>query len=396
MLIEHLWNRPPMKGTHQLEAIESNSPSAQAQDLGEAYLRSTRALLPHVEVREGRWPIACEAAQLRRRLRDEWGLEPCDLGFCAHGSSSGDAERIYELLQDVIGHFRAPALTKLVDQLRGGYLTEAAFTERLCRALNGESCWTASLDRLQATDFHTTQEDLLLQELSRRIKRRDSPALSTAISAIKQARSIDNARACLHLVDAILQAGKPPGRTFLSIGAGTGAFEHLLAMTWSARLTAIDTVSSPFAAAALTAANSRVDEGVESVLSDCVPALTATAPGSVSVLVAKDVLHELSDPATVLTLAARVCAPEGLFLVVEPAFSRGDALSLQSLIELDSTVYPASFRSPDEWRAALLGAGFEIEHHLGISPGIIDNNDMFPRTAILARKRSSGRISCLS
>ncbi len=385
-----------MKGTQQLEAIASHSPPTRAQDLGEAYLRSTRALLPHVEERESRWPIACEAALLRRRLRDECGLEPCDLGFSTHGSSGGEADRIYELLQHVIGHFRAPALTKLADQLRGGLLTEAAFAERLCRALNGESCWTASWNRLQATSFHTTQEDLLLQELVRRIKRRDSPALSTVISAIRQARSIDNAHACLHQVDALLRAGSPPGRTFLSIGAGTGAFEHLLAETWSARLTAIDTVSSPFAAPAITGFGTRADARVEYVLSDCVSALAATAPGSVSVLVAKDVLHELSDPASIVTLAARVCAPEGLFLVIEPAFHAEDVVSLQSLIELDSTVYPSSFKPPDEWRAALVGAGFEIGHHLEISPGIIDNNDMFPRTAILARKRNRGRISCSS
>jgi SAM-dependent methyltransferase len=384
-----------MNGTHQLEAIASRSPSTQARELGDAYLRSTRALLPNVEEREGRWRIACEAALLRRKMRDEWGLEPGDPEFCAHGSG-GDAERIYELLQGVIGHFRAPALLQLTDELRAGYLTEAAFAERLCRALNAESCWTASWNRLRTTGFHTTQEDLLLQELGRRIKRRDSPALSTAISAIKQARSIDNARACLHLVDAMLRACGPPGRTFLSIGAGTGALEHLLAETWSARLTAIDTVSPPYAAAAMTAFGSHAGERVDYVLRDCIVALTATAPDSASMLVAKDVLHELSDPLTVVMLAARVCAPQGLFLVIEPAFNKEDTVSLQSLIELDSTVYPLSFRPPDEWRTALLEAGFEIEHHLRIPPGIIDNNDMFPRTVILARKRAQGRISCSS
>ncbi len=384
-----------MKGTHQLEAIASHSPSTQARELGDAYLRSTRALLPNVEERESRWPIACEAALLRRKLRDECGVEPWDPGFCAL-DPGGDAERIYELLQGVIGHFRAPTLLQLADELRAGHLTEAAFAERLCRALNEESCWTASWNRLRMTGFRTTQEDLLLQELGKRIKRRDSPALSTVISAIKQARSIDNARACLHLVDAMLRAGGPPGRTFLSIGAGTGAFEHLLAETWSARLTAIDTVSPPFAAAAMTAFGAHVGEGVDYVLRDCIVALTATAPASVSVLVAKDVLHELSDPVAVVMLAARVCATEGLFLVIEPAFDKEDAVSLQSLIELDSTVYPLSFRPPDEWRAALVEAGFEIEHHLPIPPGIIDNNDMFPRTVILARKRACGRISCSS
>lgn len=384
-----------MKGTHQLEAIASDSPCTQARELGDAYLRSTRALLPNVEEREFRWPIACEAALLRRKLRDECGVEPWDLGFCAH-SSGGDAERIHELLQGVIGHFRAPPLLQLVDELRGGYLTEAAFAERLCRALNAECCWTASWNRLRLTGFRTTQEDLLLQELGRRIKRRDSPALSTVISAIRQARSIDNARACLHLVDAMLRAGGPPGRTFLSIGAGTGAFEHLLAETWSARLTAIDTVSPPYAAAAMTAFGTPVGEGVDYVLRDCIVALTSTTPDSVSVLVAKDVLHELSDPLTVVMLAARVCAPEGLFLVIEPAFNKEDAVSLQSLIELDSTVYPLSFRPPDEWRATLVEAGFAIEHHLQIPPGIIDNNDMFPRTVILARKRARRRSSCSS
>lgn len=119
--------------------------------------------------------------------------------------------------------------------------------------------------------------------------------------------------------------------------------------------------------------------------------LTRLTAKSVEILILKDVLHHFENPASAVRQFARYLTDRGMLLVIEPYYALGDGESCNAIRELDNTSFKHNLLAACEWELVFAPNGLVVLDRKLVPPGVIDNNDGFPRIAwLLGRRYSKG------
>lgn len=240
--------------------------------------------------------------------------------------------------------------------------------------------WIDSYNRVSQAGFKTCQEDVLIQELSAIGEvHRELGRIAEFVSWVRVARARDNAVASLiRLTGPSFREEGAKVKLIASVGAGLGQFEELLARKSCARIVASDVEKRP--------AHLDEETSIEFIRSEAGSFIGEIETGSVGLLIAKDVLHHISDPDAFLEACHAKVAPSGRILAIEPVFGEAEPDDLRALQELDATPYKSNFRTIKGWSASFRAAGFGIVGGVPLAPGVLDNNDSFPRHAWTLKK----------
>ncbi|WKK23580.1 methyltransferase domain-containing protein [Streptomyces olivoreticuli] len=321
-----------------------------------------------------RWQLLCDLAQIRVSLRSH-RVRPWEYGLATRGEKAF-ADRMTGLLRDVIGHSRRHGLAELIPDASSAPPDFTPLLEEIDR-LNRSPCAGTSLLRAVDGGFSTVQEDVLTQELDAMARFVGPPAdvVRRVVEELALLRARETALACWSRLEGNLRALLPKCPRIFSIGAGLGEFEGILVREAGARVVCVDTGTVP----------RRRPEGLSQRL---ITPLEAYRPhyADADLLVLKDVLHHVRQPQWMLVASARTVRPGGSVLVMEPGVETGDRRSLAAIRELDSTPYKSSIVPHELWERWFRHAGLETQHRSDFPPGVVDNNDSFPRTAWLLRK----------
>lgn len=331
-----------------------------------------------------RWRLLCDLARTRSALR-AGGVRPWELGLRA---ADGDAfaRRMSGLLQDIVGHTGSPRLTALVPGLPAPAGALRPLLDEL-RAVGRAPCIGTYLHGSVDGGYRAVQEDLLTAELHAmaRIVGPPAAAVRDVLAELTLLRARETALACWVRFGGLLRSLLPRRPGVVSIGAGLGEFEGTLVRETAARALCVDTDTDTDAVTRSSA---------HGLSRRRITPLEAYRPlgTDIDLLVLKDVLHHVRQPQWLLVAAARALRPGGVVLAMEPTVPAEDRPGLAALRELDSTPYKNSIVPVELWERWYGHAGLTGIERFSYPPGVLDNNDSFPRTVwLLGRTRGPGR-----
>ncbi|MEU7043452.1 methyltransferase domain-containing protein [Streptomyces varsoviensis] len=292
------------------------------------------------------------------------------------------------LLLDVVRHTGSPRLTALVPAVTSSTTRLRPLLEEL-RSANQAPCVGAYLDGSVDSGYRAVQEEVLTQELLALARLVGPPAatLRLVLAELALLRARQTALACWLRFGEPLRSLVPTRPDVVSIGAGLGEFEGTLVRETAARALCVDIQNDA------DAEPSRRPQGLRRRR---ITPLEAYRPlgADLDLLILKDALHHMRQPQWLLWSAVRALRPGGVALVMEPTVEAADRAGLGALRELDSTPYKNSIVPAALWERWYGHAGLTVLKRLDYPPGIIDNNDSFPRTVwLLGQDRGPGRMA---
>ncbi|MEV0275939.1 hypothetical protein AB0I22_06060 [Streptomyces sp. NPDC050610] len=312
-------------------------------------------------------------------------MRPWEFGVRA-GSGNAVARRMSGLLLDVVRHTGSPRLAALVPGTAPSAIRLRPLLEEL-RAANQAPCVGAYLHGSVDAGYRAVQEEVLTQELDAMARLAGPPAggVRLVLAELALLRARQTALACWLRFGELLRSLLPKRPGVVSIGAGLGEFEGTLVRETAARALCVDIDID------IDTAPSRRPHGLRQRR---ITPLEAYRPlgDDLDLLILKDALHHMRQPQWLLWSAVRALRTGGVALVMEPTVEAADRPGLSALRELDSTPYKNSIVPAGLWERWYGHAGLTVLKRLDYPPGVIDNNDSFPRTVwLLGRSRGPGR-----
>ncbi|MFE7117235.1 hypothetical protein ACFU99_17675 [Streptomyces sp. NPDC057654] len=298
------------------------------------------------------------------------------------------------LLLDVVRHTGSPRLAALVPAVASSATGLRPLLEEL-RSANRAPCVGAYLHGSVDAGYRTVQEEVLTQELGAMARLVGPPAggVRLVLAELALLRARQTALACWLRLGELLRSLLPRRPGVVSIGAGLGEFEGTLVRETAARALCVDIDTN-------TGTNTYTDSGTAprhragGLRQRRITPLEAYRPlgADLDLLILKDALHHMRQPQWLLWSAVRALRTGGVALVMEPTVETADRPGLSALRELDSTPYKNSIVPAGLWERWYGHAGLTVLERLDYPPGVIDNNDSFPRTVwLLGRSRGPGR-----
>lgn len=317
-----------------------------------------------------RWDIFVAIADRRAQLRQR-RVPHSRLAIEAVGSVDF-SERVGQLIRAVVQHFGDRRLDQLVCPQAWTRHGIDGVLDNVINALSRQQ-WSDSYARV-TSNGGTRQEDVLLQELKALGEVRGAPRrVGELIESVQLVRARDNAVASMiQLTHGGILPKRGSTRLVASVGSGLAQFEELIAQS-GARVIASDVEARPDELEA--------QSSIEFVRREASEFVDGISPGSVGLIILKDSLHHLPEPDAFLYSCRDKLDEGGGIVVVEPVFRQSRDADLRALEELDVTPYKSSFHAESGWEKLFCTAGFEIVEKLPLDPGVLDNNDGFPRYA---------------
>jgi SAM-dependent methyltransferase len=349
---------------HQTLLQSSAAGSASAQD---SYLDLCNDLINGRLDPAMRWSTFCRIAELRPLLRD-YGYHAWNYGLRSE-SDHDVAERARELLMGVVLHFGDDVLSQLAGTVPPETLRSHC-PASLKKELRAASSWTSCEERLARAGYATVQEDVLSQELYALAHHYKLTGIIEASTWIMLRRARLNALAAWHAVENILRSRVLPGAATLSLGSGSTQFEEIVSRRLDVGVDAVDIIDPSQLCS--------VYDRIRYVNDDVEKRIDIQSSHSLNLIILKDVLHELQNPARILDSLPHKLTKEGIILLIEPCFAQDDVRSLRTFRELDSTNHKASFMSHEQI-SNKLGQDLALIDFQVSPPGVIDNNDSFER-----------------
>ena len=321
-----------------------------------------------------RWRLLCELAQIRTALKSH-GVRPWEFGVLSR-AYGGFEPRMLRLLRDVLSHSGRPGLKDLVpDEPWAAHRFQPLLDE--LRRANAAADLHRTMRRAADGGYATVQEDLLSQELDAMARSAGPPAgpVRQVLAELVLLRARETALVCWTRMGGALRRCLPERPRVFSLGAGLAEFEETLVRETGAEVMCAD----------IEATRHRYREGLSQFR---VTPLEAYRPSydDIDLLVLKDVLHHVRQPQWLIPVTAQAVRPGGTVLVVEPLATAGDPRALPAIRELDSTPHKSSVVIDLLWERWFRHAGLEIRQRFDFPPGVVDNNDSFPRAAWLLHR----------